>query len=67
MIMPHDELCVDQNVAAENQRRDDAVAELEAGGVREEHGHEAEEDEDPEGAEEVGHPSHKSVSRAKGG
>ena len=56
MIVSHDKLRVNQDVAAEDERSDNTVAELEAGRLREEPGHEAEEDEDPEGAEEVGHP-----------
>lgn len=56
MIVSHNQLRIDKNVAGEDERGDDTVCELDAGGAWEEHGHKAEEDEDPEGAEEVGHP-----------
>lgn len=56
VVLAHDELCVDEDVGAEDEGGDAAVDELAGGAVGEEGGHEAEEDEAPEGAEEVGHP-----------
>lgn len=53
---PHTYLSVDQDVAAEDQGSYDAVAELDARRLREEGRHEAEQDKDPERAEQVGHP-----------
>ena len=49
-------LSVNKNVAAEDERGHNAITQLKSRGMREEGGHEAEEDENPEGAEEVGHP-----------
>jgi len=66
MIVPHNELRIHQNVPGEDQRTHDAVAELEAGRVREEGRHEAEKDDDPQGAEEVGLPGCEVVFRLAG-
>lgn len=54
--MAHDQLGVDEDVAAENQGCDAAVDELDGAAAGEEGGHEAEDDQHPQRAEEVGHP-----------
>lgn len=56
MVVAHNHLRIDEDVAAEDEGCESAVDELAGGAVREEHGHEAEDDEAPEGSEEVGHP-----------
>jgi hypothetical protein len=53
--MSHDQLSVDENVSAEDESGDDTVSEFDCAALGEEGGHEAEDDEDPECAEEVGH------------
>jgi hypothetical protein len=55
MVMSHHKLGVDEDVSAEDQSGDDAVAELDCAALGEEGGHEAEDDQDPEGTEEVRH------------
>jgi hypothetical protein len=55
VVMSHHELGVDENVSAEDQSGDDAVAELDCAALGEESGHETEDDQDPEGTEEVRH------------
>ena len=57
VVVADNELGVHQDVSREDQRSDDAVAELDSGRLREESGHEAEDDENPECAEEVRHPA----------
>lgn len=61
MIVPHDKLGVHQDVAAEDESGDDAVAQLDLAIVREEHGHEAEDDEHPERAKQVWNPAREVV------
>lgn len=51
MVMAHDKLRIDKDVPAENEGGDASIDELGGRVVREEHGHEAEEDEGPESAE----------------
>lgn len=57
MVVAHDQLRVDQNVAREDKRCDHSIAELNSAAVREEHGHEAKQDQDPERAKQVRHPA----------
>lgn len=56
VVVAHNHLRIDEDVAAEDEGCESAVDELAGGAVGEEHGHEAEDDEAPEGSEEVGHP-----------
>lgn len=56
VVLAHNELGVDEDVAGEDQGGEAAVDELAGAAVGEEGGHEAEEDEAPEGAEQVRHP-----------
>lgn len=56
VVLAHDELSVDEDIGAEDEGRDAAVDKFGGGAVREEGGHEAKEDEAPEGTEKVGHP-----------
>jgi hypothetical protein len=51
MIMSHNQLRINQDIAAEDQSRDHAVDELDSLAAREERGHESEDDEDPERAD----------------
>lgn len=57
MVVADDKLGVDQDVSREDQRCDDTVSELDAARLREESGHEAKDDQDPECAEKVRHPA----------
>lgn len=56
MVVAQHELSIDQDIGAEDECADPAVNQLAGAGLRKEHVHEAEEDEGPEGAEEVRHP-----------
>ena len=56
VMLAQDHLGVDENIATEEKSTDAAIDELDGGAVREEHGHEAEEEDTPESTEEVGHP-----------
>lgn len=56
VVRAHDELGVDEDVAAEDKGGQAAVDELGGGAVGQEHGDEAEEDQAPEGAKQVRHP-----------
>jgi len=56
VVLAHDELRVDEDVSAEDEGSQAAVDELAGRAVGEEHGHESEQDEAPQRAEEVGHP-----------
>ena len=56
MIVPHDQLRIDEDISAENQRRNDAIDELDPTAVWEERSHEAEHDQDPQTTEEIWHP-----------
>lgn len=60
-VVAHDQLCVDENVAAENQRCDATVDEFDGATAGEEGCHEAEDDQHPERAEKVGDPRCKVV------
>lgn len=66
MVVAQHELCVNQDIRAEDERADAAVDQLAGAGVGEEHVHEAEENESPERAEEVWHPRGKVVFRLAG-
>lgn len=57
MMVPDDHLGVDENVAAEDERRKTAVDEFACAAVGEEGSHESEQNESPEAAEKVGHPA----------
>lgn len=57
MVLAQDELGVDQDVAAEDERSQAAVDELAEAAGGQKHGHEAEEQQPPQGAEQVGHPA----------
>ena len=57
MVMADDKLGVHQDVSREDQRSDNAISELHSARLGEECGHEAEDDENPECAKEVGHPA----------
>ena len=61
MVVSHHELCVHQNVPTENERNDDAVCEIDLLVVREEHGHEAKDDDQPQSAKEVRDPARKVI------
>lgn len=61
VVLAHNELGVDEDVAAEDQSTEQAPDELGGAAVGEEHGHEPEQDQAPKGAEEVGHPRGKVV------
>lgn len=56
MVVSHNELRVHQDVARKDQRTDDAIAKFDLAVVREEHGHEPEQDQHPQRAEQVWHP-----------
>lgn len=56
VVLTHNHLRIDENVGAKDEGRETAVDELAGRAVGEEHGHEAKEDETPQGAKEVGHP-----------
>lgn len=56
VVLAHNHLRIDENIGAENQCCETAVYELAGGAVGEKHGHEAKEDETPQGAEEIWHP-----------
>ena len=56
VVVADDQLRVDEDVSGEDECCYDSIAELDTAAVREEGGHEAEDDEHPEGTEEVGHP-----------
>lgn len=56
MVVTHDHLGINQDIRTEQQSRNTTIDELTSGAVREEHGHEAEENQTPKGAEKVGHP-----------
>lgn len=56
VVVAHDELGVDEDVAGEDERRDAAVHELQRAARGEEGGHEPEDDEEPQRAEQVGDP-----------
>lgn len=57
MVVPDDQLGVDKNVAAEDERRQSAVDEFARAAVGEESSHESEQNESPKSAEKVGHPA----------
>ena len=61
VIVPHDELGVHEDVAREDQGSHDTVDQLDGLSVWKESCHEAEDDQDPETAKEVGHPRRKVV------
>lgn len=61
MVVSHDELCVDQDVATEDECTNNAVSQLNGAGVREEGCHEAEDDDNPEGTGKIGDPAGKVV------
>lgn len=61
MVVAHHKLRIDQDVSAENQGSDGAVDQFYGTTVREESRHEAEDDENPEAAEEIRHPRRKVV------
>lgn len=61
MVLAHDQLGVDENIAAEYQGGDAAVDELAGAAVGEEGGHEAEQDKPPQAAEQVRHPAGKVI------
>lgn len=56
MVVAHDHLRVDEDVAAKDESCKATVDELAGGAVRQEHGHESEDDEAPQSSEQVGHP-----------
>ena len=56
MVMAQDKLRVDKDIATENKSCEAAIDEFTGRAVWEKHGHETEDDETPEGAEEVRHP-----------
>lgn len=57
VVVAHDQLSVNQDISAEDQRRNDSVSELNHGVLGEESCHETEDDEHPETTEEVWHPA----------
>ena len=61
MIMPHHKLRIHKNIAGEYQRSHNAVAQLDLGVVREEGSHEAKQDQHPQAAEEIRHPTREVV------
>lgn len=61
MVVAHDELGIHKNVAGEDERRDAAVDELHGAAHGEEGGHEPEDDEQPQRAEQVGDPVRKVI------
>jgi hypothetical protein len=61
MVVAHDELRVHKNVSRKHQRRDAAVDEFERAVHREESGHEPENDQQPQRAEQVWHPVRKII------
>ncbi|KAI6760797.1 hypothetical protein HG530_009657 [Fusarium avenaceum] len=56
VVMTKDKLGVDQDVATENESGKATIDEFAGGTIREEHGHEAEDDKTPKGTEEIRHP-----------
>lgn len=66
VVVAQDELGVDEDVPAEDQGGQAAVDQLAGAAVGEEHGHEAEQHQAPEGAEQVGHPAGEVISRLAG-
>lgn len=61
MIVPHDQLCIHEDVAAENQRSHDTVRKLNTRCPREEHSHKSEEYKHPQRTKEIRHPTRKIV------
>lgn len=66
VVLAQDHLGVDEDVGAKDEGRGAAVEQLAGGAVGEEHGHEAEEEQAPEGAKQVRHPGGKVVFRLAG-
>lgn len=61
MIMAHNQLRIDKNVSAEDQRRKASVNGLRHASHREESSHEAEQDEEPQGPKQIRHPACKVI------
>lgn len=61
MVVAHDHLRVNQDVAREDQGADNAVAELDLAVVGEERRHEPEQDQYPQATKQVWHPARKVV------
>lgn len=63
MVVSDDQLGVHKDVATEDERSNDAVAEFNALGMWEESSHETEQDQHPESTEQVWHPAREVVLR----
>jgi hypothetical protein len=61
VVMSHDQLGIDEDIAAEDKGGDDAVDEFDCLAAREERGHEAKDDKNPQRAEKIRHPARKVV------
>ena len=66
VIVSDDQLRVHKDVATEDERRNDSIAQLDLAAVREKHGHETKEDKHPQCSEEVRHPAREIVLRLAG-
>lgn len=60
-MVPDDQLRVDENIPAEDQRCQSAVNKLARAAVGEEGSHESEQNEAPQAAEQIGHPAREVV------
>lgn len=61
MVMPHDQLSINQNITREDQRRNSAIDQIHRLSTWEESSHESEEDQAPQRPEKVWHPGCKVV------
>lgn len=57
MVLAHNQLGVDEDIATEYESRDASINQLRGGAVREKHHHEAHQNQRPESTEKVGHPA----------
>ena len=56
VIMSHDQLSVDEDIATEDQGRNHAIYQLDSLAAGEESRHETKDDQNPQGAKQIGHP-----------
>lgn len=56
MIVPHNQLRIDENITREDKRTKHAIDDLNGAVERDEHSHEPEQDHEPQRAEQVRHP-----------
>lgn len=66
VMMAQDQLGIDQDVPAEDQSSQSTVDQLAGAAVGEEHGHKTEQQQAPQGAEQVRHPTGEVIFRLAG-